>query len=103
MLRLAGGLGQEAVVVDTALLGLVPIYYDHDISYNVKAPLLPVDVSIISASPGAGVVVAAGYIIALSIAVIVVRATHSTPAPSGAQATVGNLRVSEQVHKKMTF
>ena len=80
MLCLAGGLGEEAIVVNTTLLGLVPIH-DHDQYIFVKSVFSPVEVSVV-ASPGAGVVVAAAHIIALGVAVVVVRAANSAPASS---------------------
>ena len=98
MLSLAGGLGEEAVVVDAALLGLVPIH--HVMLSPMSSLHSPVDVSIISPSPGAAVVVAAVHVVALGVAVPVVRAAHSAPAPSRAQATVGDLSVPKQVCQK---
>ena len=62
-------------------------------SCHVISYVSPVDVSIIPPSPGAAVVVAAAHVVALGVAVPVVGAAHSAPAPSGAQATVGDLCV----------
>merc|ERR1719273_2378112 len=58
VLGLAGGLGQEPVVLHAALLGLVPV-----------------EVSVVGAA-AASVVVAAGDVVALGVAVPVVRAAH---------------------------
>ena len=82
VLCLAGGLGEEAVVVDTALLGLVPIHGRCLTQYIFVKPVFsPVEVSVVAA-PGAGVVIAAVHIVALGVAVPVVRAADVAPASS---------------------
>merc|ERR1719232_1696449 len=80
VLILTGGLGQEPIVLDTALHGLVPV-----------------DRAIVSASSAAGVVVATRGVVTLGVTVPVVRAADSATASSVTQATVVDLRVTEDV------
>ena len=69
VLCLAGGLGEEAVVLHAALHGLVPVD------------------AVVVAAPAAGVVVAAGLVVALGVTVRVVRAADPTPSTTSTQAT----------------
>ena len=73
VLCLAGGLGEEAVVLHAALHGLVPVD------------------GVVVAAATAGVVVAAVDVVTLGVAVVVVRAADSTTASSVAKTTVGDL------------
>merc|ERR1719367_1810153 len=80
VLILTGGLGQEPIVLDTALHGLVPV-----------------DRAIVSASFAARVVVATRGVVTLRVTVPVVGAADSAPTSSVAEATVVDLRVTEDV------
>ena len=80
MLILTGGLGQEPIVLDTALHGLVPV-----------------DRAIVSASSAARVVVATRGVVTLGVTVPVVGAADSATASSVTEATVVDLRVTEDV------
>ena len=76
MLGLAGGLSEEAVVLYTALHGLVPVD------------------AVVVAAPTAGVVVAAGLVVALRVTVPVVW-TADTSTSSISQPAVGDLVLPE--------
>ena len=76
VLILTGGLGQEPIVLDTALHGLVPVE------------------AVVVAAAGAGVVVAAGLVVALRVTVPVVR-TADTSTSSISQPAVGDLVLPE--------
>ena len=77
MLSLAGGLGEEAVVLHAALHGLVPVD------------------GVVVAAATAGVVVAAGGVVTLSVAVIIVRAADPATTSSVAQTAVSDLCLLE--------
>merc|ERR1719277_1307993 len=79
VLILTGGLGQEPIVLDTALHGLVPV-----------------DRAIVSAS-SARVVVTTRGVVTLGVTVPVVGAADSAPATSVTEATIVDLRVTEDV------
>merc|ERR1712029_824133 len=79
VLILTGGLGQEPIVLDTALHGLVPV-----------------DRAIVSASSAARVVVTTRGVVTLGVTVPVVGAADSATA-SSVKATVVDLRVTEDV------
>ena len=76
LLGLAGGLSEEAVVLYTALHGLVPVD------------------AVVVAAPTAGVVVAAGLVVALRVTVPVVW-TADTSTSSISQPAVGDLVLPE--------
>merc|ERR1712025_346915 len=80
VLILTGGLGQEPIVLDTALHGLVPI-----------------DRAIVSTSSAARVVVATRGVVTLGVTVPVVGAADSATASSVTEATIVDLRVTEDV------
>merc|ERR1719270_2617115 len=80
VLILTGGLRQEPIVLDTALHGLVPI-----------------DRAIVSASSAARVVVTTRGVVTLGVTVPVVGAADSATASSVTEATVVDLRVTEDV------
>merc|ERR1719367_1623661 len=80
VLILTGGLGQEPIVLDTALHGLVPV-----------------DRAIVSATSAARVVVATRGVVTLGVTVPVVGAADSATASSVTEATVVDLCVTEDV------
>merc|ERR1719394_786779 len=80
VLILTGGLRQEPIVLDTALHGLVPI-----------------DRAIVSATSAARVVVTTRGIVTLGVTVPVVGAADSATASSVTEATIVDLRVTEDV------
>merc|ERR1711963_436020 len=80
VLILTGGLGQDPIVLDTTLHGLVPV-----------------DRAIVSASSAARVVVTTRGVVTLGVTVPVVGAADSATASSISEATVVDLRVTEDV------
>merc|ERR1719270_2668680 len=80
VLILTGGLGQEPIVLDTALHGLVPV-----------------DRAIVSATSAARVVVTTRGVVTLRVTVPVVGAADSATASTVTEATVVDLRVTENV------
>ena len=97
VLGLAGGLGQEPVVLHAALLGLVPATCRVSrVTCHVSGlHVSPVEVSVVGAA-AAGVVVAAGHVVALGVAVPVVGAAHPADVAAVVQPAVRDLVIPEE-------